>query len=177
MSPVGDASNLCARACARFSLSLSLSLSVRLCLYLCLSTSIPAPLSLPLPLPLYLSISPPLSLSYADIVFFWIMVHIQSKGWTRATIPLLSKRGINGISFGSGTPPGKPDVPPLFLWKDLPSGNAALQHSSTAALEKYPTWGGGRGVGGVLAPSLLTPFAIPRRHIRANSRRTRHWKH
>ena len=42
-------------------------------------------------------------------------------GWTRATIPILARRGINGLSFGAGTPPGKPDTPPLFVWKDLPS--------------------------------------------------------
>jgi len=36
-------------------------------------------------------------------------------GWTRATIPLLAQRGINGMSFGAGTPPGKPDTPPLFV--------------------------------------------------------------
>ena len=28
-------------------------------------------------------------------------------GWTRATVPLLARRGINGISFGAGTPPGE----------------------------------------------------------------------
>jgi hypothetical protein len=43
-------------------------------------------------------------------------------GWSRATIPLLAKRGIQGLSFGAGTPPGKPDTPALFVWKDLPSG-------------------------------------------------------
>lgn len=53
-------------------------------------------------------------------------------GWTRATIPLLAKRGINGISFGSGTPPGKPDTPPLFLWKDLPSGTEVVTTFETA---------------------------------------------
>jgi hypothetical protein len=43
-------------------------------------------------------------------------------GWTRATIPLLAKRGIHGLSFGAGGPPGKPDTPPVFVWKDPPSG-------------------------------------------------------
>jgi hypothetical protein len=43
-------------------------------------------------------------------------------GWSRATIPLLAKHGILGLSFGAGTPPGKPDVPPLFLWRDSESG-------------------------------------------------------
>jgi hypothetical protein len=47
-------------------------------------------------------------------------------GWSRATIPLLARRGINGMSFGAGTPPGKPDTPPLFVWKDLPSGTDAV---------------------------------------------------
>ena len=39
-------------------------------------------------------------------------------GWTRATIPLLARRGINGLSVGAGQPPGKPDTPPLFVWRD-----------------------------------------------------------
>lgn len=47
-------------------------------------------------------------------------------GWTRAAIPLLARRGINGLSFGAGTPPGKPDTPPLFVWRDLPSGTEVV---------------------------------------------------
>lgn len=47
-------------------------------------------------------------------------------GWTRATIPLLAKRGINGLSIGAGTPPGKPDTPALFVWKDIPSGTEVV---------------------------------------------------
>ena len=43
-------------------------------------------------------------------------------GWTRATLPLLRKHGIIGVSFGAGTPPGKPDVPPLCVWRDSASG-------------------------------------------------------
>ena len=43
-------------------------------------------------------------------------------GWTRATLPLLRKHGIIGVSFGAGTPPGKPDVPPLCVWRDNASG-------------------------------------------------------
>jgi hypothetical protein len=43
-------------------------------------------------------------------------------GWTRATIPLLARRGINGLSFGAGGPPGKPDTPPVFVWRDEASG-------------------------------------------------------
>jgi len=43
-------------------------------------------------------------------------------GWTRATLPLLRKHGILGVSFGAGTPPGKPDVPPLCVWRDSASG-------------------------------------------------------
>lgn len=33
----------------------------------------------------------------------------------------LNGAGIHGLSIGAGTPPGKPDTPPLFLWKDLGS--------------------------------------------------------
>ena len=47
-------------------------------------------------------------------------------GWTRATIPLLTKRGIQGLSFGAGTPPGKPDTPALFVWRDEPSGTEVV---------------------------------------------------
>ena len=43
-------------------------------------------------------------------------------GWTRATLPLLRKHGILGVSFGAGTPPGKVDVPPLSVWRDVASG-------------------------------------------------------
>eukprot|EP00040_Diaphanoeca_grandis_P003118 m.23826 g.23826 ORF g.23826 m.23826 type:complete len:790 (+) comp14371_c0_seq1:140-2509(+) len=43
-------------------------------------------------------------------------------GWTRAAIPLLAKRNITGLSFGAGNPPGKPDTPMLFVWKDIASG-------------------------------------------------------
>lgn len=43
-------------------------------------------------------------------------------GWTRAALPLLKKHGIIGLSFGAGTPPGKPDVPPLCVWRDEASG-------------------------------------------------------
>jgi hypothetical protein len=43
-------------------------------------------------------------------------------GWSRATIPLLANRGIQGLSLGAGTPPGKPDTPAIFVWKDVPSG-------------------------------------------------------
>jgi hypothetical protein len=39
-------------------------------------------------------------------------------GWSRAAIPLLAKHGINGMSFGSGNPPGRADVPPIFVWRD-----------------------------------------------------------
>ena len=39
-------------------------------------------------------------------------------GWTRASLHLLNAAGIDGLSFGAGTPPGKPDVPPLCVWRD-----------------------------------------------------------
>ena len=47
-------------------------------------------------------------------------------GWTRATLPLLNKHGITGLSFGAGTPPGKPDVPPLCIWEDTASGSSVV---------------------------------------------------
>jgi hypothetical protein len=39
-------------------------------------------------------------------------------GTTRAIIPLLRAHGIQGLSIGAGTPPGKPDTPPMFVWRD-----------------------------------------------------------
>ena len=53
-------------------------------------------------------------------------------GWTRATLPLLRKHGIVGVSFGAGTPPGKPDVPPICLWRDEPSGAEVVLTYETA---------------------------------------------
>eukprot|EP00947_MAST-08B_sp_MAST-8B-sp1_P006578 g6578.t1 len=47
-------------------------------------------------------------------------------GWTRAAIPLLHAHGINGLSFGAGTPPGKVDVPPLSVWKDLATNTSVV---------------------------------------------------
>jgi hypothetical protein len=55
--------------------------------------------------------APPISVSQRDV-----------PGWTRAALPLLQKHGIVGLSFGAGTPPGKPDVPPLCVWRDEASG-------------------------------------------------------
>jgi hypothetical protein len=52
-------------------------------------------------------------------------------GWTRAAIPLLHKHGIRGLSFGAGTPPGKPDTPPLFVWRD--------EGTSTEVVATYET--------------------------------------
>ena len=53
-------------------------------------------------------------------------------GWTRAALPLLAKHGINGMSFGSGTPPGRPyGVPPLFVWRDEASGAEAVVTSES----------------------------------------------
>jgi hypothetical protein len=58
-------------------------------------------------------------------------------GWTRAAIPLLAKHGINGMSFGSGTPPGRADVPPIFVWRDVQS-----QKEVVATWESgYGGWG------------------------------------
>ena len=53
-------------------------------------------------------------------------------GWTRAAIPLLAKHGINGMSFGSGTPPGRPyGMPNLFVWRDLGSGKDVVVTSES----------------------------------------------
>ena len=53
-------------------------------------------------------------------------------GWTRATLPLLNKHGIIGLSFGAGTPPGKVDVPPLCVWRDLHSNAEVVLAYETA---------------------------------------------
>eukprot|EP00041_Stephanoeca_diplocostata_P034253 m.1154078 g.1154078 ORF g.1154078 m.1154078 type:complete len:814 (-) comp24488_c0_seq7:2031-4472(-) len=60
-------------------------------------------------------VRPPVAVSQRDV-----------PGWTRATLPLLNKHGIIGLSFGSGTPPGKPDTPALFLWRDTASGSEVV---------------------------------------------------
>eukprot|EP01050_Picozoa_sp_SAG11_P025994 SAG11_NODE_6067_length_1395_cov_1.146605_1_plen_382_part_10 len=54
-----------------------------------------------------LGIARPIAISQRDV-----------PGWTRATLPLLNKHGVVGLSFGAGTPPGKADVPPLCVWRD-----------------------------------------------------------
>lgn len=43
-----------------------------------------------------LGVKPATAVSTRDVPF-----------WTRSAIPLLTKHGINGMSFGSGTPPGR----------------------------------------------------------------------
>jgi hypothetical protein len=59
-----------------------------------------------------LGVERPLAVSTRDVPF-----------WSRAALPLLAQRGILGMSFGSGTPPGRPyGVPPLFVWRDEASG-------------------------------------------------------
>jgi hypothetical protein len=70
-----------------------------------------AALALPQHLAKLLGLPAPTAVSQRDV-----------PGWTRATIPLLAKRGINGLTIGAGQPPGKPDVPPIFVWKDVESG-------------------------------------------------------
>lgn len=47
-------------------------------------------------------------------------------------MPLLRKHGIVGLSFGAGTPPGKPDVPPICVWRDEPSGAEVVLTYETA---------------------------------------------
>jgi hypothetical protein len=56
---------------------------------------------------------------------------------------LLAKHGINGMSFGSGTPPGAAAVPPIFIWRDEQSGH-----------EVVATWESGYG-------GLSTVFKLP----------------
>ena len=50
----------------------------------------------------------------------------------QATLPLLNKHGIVGLSFGAGTPPGKPDVPPLCVWRDTASKSEVVLTYETA---------------------------------------------
>ena len=52
-------------------------------------------------------VKPPTAVSQRDV-----------PGWTIGALHLLKEAGINGLSFGAGTPPGKPDVPPLCVWRD-----------------------------------------------------------
>ena len=66
-------------------------------------------------------ISRPIAVSQRDV-----------PGWTRATLPLLNKHGIVGLSFGAGTPPGKVDVPPLCVWKDIATGSEVVLTYETA---------------------------------------------
>ena len=58
-----------------------------------------------------LGIAPPRAVSQRDV-----------PGWTRAALPHLARHNITGLSFGAGVPPGKPDVPPICVWRDEPSG-------------------------------------------------------
>ena len=64
---------------------------------------------------------PPNSVSQRDV-----------PGWTRAAIPLLNKHGVIGLSFGAGTPPGKPDIPPMFVWRHEQSGTEVVTTWETA---------------------------------------------
>ena len=36
------------------------------------------------------------------------------------------QRLYNGLSIGAGQPPGKPDTPPLFVWRDVNSGTEVV---------------------------------------------------
>ena len=53
-------------------------------------------------------------------------------GWTRATLPLLKRHGVVGLSFGAGTPPGKVDVPPLCVWRDVATDSEVVLTYETA---------------------------------------------
>ena len=89
-------------------------------------------------------------------------------GWTRAAIPLLHKHGINGMSFGSGTPPGRPEgMPQLFVWRDEQSGAEVVVTTESgyggigylfvlpSGVALAPNWTGDNsgpaGIGGTLA--------------------------
>jgi hypothetical protein len=80
-----------------------------------------------------LGVSRPIAVSQRDV-----------PGWTRATLPLLNKHGVVGLSFGAGTPPGKVDVPPLCVWRDIESGSEVVltyetAYGSTATVFVLPT--------------------------------------
>lgn len=68
-----------------------------------------------------LSVARPTSISQRDV-----------PGWTRASLPILNANGIRGLSFGAGTPPGKPDTPPVFVWRDIASGAEVVTTYETA---------------------------------------------
>ena len=93
-----------------------------------------AALALPQALAAELGIAAPTAVSQRDV-----------PGWTRAALPLLARRGINGLSFGAGQPPGMPDVPPLFVWRDEASG-----------AEVVVTYESGYGVASNKTASLLS---------------------
>jgi len=68
-----------------------------------------------------LDVERPVAVSTRDVPF-----------WSRAALPLLAKRGIIGMSFGSGGPPGRPyGVPPLFVWRDVASGTEMVVTSES----------------------------------------------
>ncbi len=68
-----------------------------------------------------LGVERPISVSTRDVPF-----------WSRAALPLLAARGIIGMSFGSGGPPGRPyGVPPMFVWRDIASGAEAVVTSES----------------------------------------------
>jgi hypothetical protein len=72
-------------------------------------------------LALELGVERPVATSTRDVPF-----------WSRSALPLLADRGIIGMSFGSGGPPGRPyGVPPLFVWKDVASGAEVIVTSET----------------------------------------------
>jgi hypothetical protein len=47
-------------------------------------------------------------------------------GVTRGVVPLLSSLGVPYLSVGANNNPYKANVPPAFVWRDLPSGKEAL---------------------------------------------------
>lgn len=98
-----------------------------------------AALAMPQQLAADLGIAPPTVVSQRDV-----------PGWTRAAIPLLARRGITGLSIGAGQPPGMPDTPPIFVWRDLASGT-----------EVVVTYESGYGAASKSARQNATVFVLP----------------
>ena len=61
-------------------------------------------------------------------------------GLTQPSRCRCGRRGIRGLSFGAGTPPGKPDTPPLFVWKDLLSGTDVVVTYESKYGSVAPAW-------------------------------------
>ncbi len=47
-------------------------------------------------------------------------------GHTRAAIPLLARNGVKAVTVGENGACAPVNVPPIFVWRDEPSGTEAL---------------------------------------------------